>query len=137
MHSGQLAENVEEQKIAGTNELAVERTMLALEHTQLAWIRTIIGLLTAGVAIDRGAAALHEARVLAGTAWVMNGHAAGLTLAISGLILIILTTLYYRIRQRELHGMLEKRRRWPDSGLALSLLTTMLAGLAVYFLLIS
>jgi uncharacterized membrane protein YidH (DUF202 family) len=34
---------------------------------QLAWVRTAFTFITAGLAIDKGAKALHMARVLAGT----------------------------------------------------------------------
>jgi uncharacterized membrane protein YidH (DUF202 family) len=50
-------------------DLAVQRTQLACDRTLLAWIRTSFALITAGVAFDKGAQWLHEARLAAGTAW--------------------------------------------------------------------
>lgn len=44
-----------------SDELAVKRTMWALERTQLAWIRTTFAFTSAGIAIDKGAMALQQA----------------------------------------------------------------------------
>ena len=113
-------------------DLAIERTRLALERTQLAWIRTIITMITAGIAIDRGFAALHDARLVTGDAWVKNGHLAGLVLSVSGTLLIILTTIFYSKRTGELYRMEKRKSRVFDSGTILSLLVTI-----IYFVLIA
>lgn len=77
--------------------LAVQRTELALDRTQLSWARTAIGLMGAGVALDKGLKLLHEARVLSGEAWIRNGHAAGLTVtAVSTLLLSVVSWNYRR-----------------------------------------
>jgi uncharacterized membrane protein YidH (DUF202 family) len=78
-------------------ELAVQRTELALHRTQLSWARTVIGLIGAGVALDKGLRFLHEARVLSGQAWTRNGHAGGLTLtAVSTLLLIVVSWEHWK-----------------------------------------
>jgi len=117
-------------------DLAVERTMLALERTQLAWIRTIIGLITAGIAIDRGFEALHAARLVTGEAWVRNGHLAGLVMTISGTFLIIISSVYYIRRMRELGRMLHRPSRLLDPGLILSLFISVVGLLVIYFMLL-
>ena len=118
-------------------DLAIERTRLALERTQLAWIRTIITMITAGIAIDRGFAALHDARLVTGDAWVKNGHLAGLVLSVSGTQLIILTTIFYSKRTGELYRMEKRKSRVFDSGTILSLLVTIIGLLVIYFVLIA
>ena len=81
-------------------DLAVLRTQLALDRTQLAWVRTAFTFITAGLAIDKAAEVLHEARVVAGTNWVTGGLAIGLTLAsVSTLFLLISTFLYFQQAQ--------------------------------------
>ena len=56
-------------------DLAVERTELALERTHLAWIRAMFAIITAGIAIDKGIAFIHEKRVLENAALIKNAHA--------------------------------------------------------------
>jgi putative membrane protein len=76
-------------------DLAVTRTELAWERTLLAWIRTTLALLGSGIALDKGAQLLHQARVLAGTAMMRNGHIVGLSLTgLSTLLLLIVTVQY-------------------------------------------
>lgn len=78
-------------------DLAVLRTELALDRTQLAWVRTAFTFITAGLAIDKGAEALHQARVLAGTNWVQGSHVIGTTLAtVATAFLVIASVEYYR-----------------------------------------
>jgi uncharacterized membrane protein YidH (DUF202 family) len=114
--------------------LAVERTVYALERTQLAWIRTIMGLITAGIAIDRGFAALHEARLVTGEAWVKNGHLGGLVLTISGTLLIVMVTIFYVKRTGELNLVRGKKRTLAVPGLFLSLLVFVVGFLAIFFM---
>ncbi len=86
-------------------DLAVERTQLALERTHLAWIRTMFTLMTAGVAIDKGFAYIHEKRMVSGTAFVNNAHVIGLTLSSVGTILLLFGTIQFIRRNRELVNM--------------------------------
>jgi putative membrane protein len=117
-------------------DLAIERTLLAWERTQLAWIRTVFGLVVAGIALDRGFVALHEARLVTGDAWVKNGHLAGLVMAISGTVLMVIATTYYTRRMIELTRLMKKRRGILDPGLILSLIVTIVGILVIYFMLI-
>jgi putative membrane protein len=78
-------------------DLAVQRTELALDRTQLAWVRTAFTFITAGLAIDKGTQALHEARLLAHTNWVAGSHAVCVALAsASTLFLLISSVLYFQ-----------------------------------------
>jgi len=115
-------------------DLAVERTILALVRTQLAWIRTMITLMTAGLAIDKGFAALHEARLLSGEAWINNGHLAGLIMTITGTLMIILVTINYVMGIKALNNMKGTRRKLFDSGLILSLIIIAIGFLMLYFM---
>jgi len=117
-------------------DLAVERNMLALERTQLAWVRTIVGLITTGIAIDRGFEALHQARLVTGEAWVRNGHLAGLVMTISGTLLILIASVYYIRRMQDLSRMRNQPRKLLDPGLILSLLITVVGLLVIYFMLL-
>lgn len=117
-------------------DLAVERTILALVRTQLAWIRTIITLMTAGLAIDKGFAALHNARMVTGEAWVKNGHLAGLVMTISGTLLMILVTTNYVMGLKVLNNLKGTKRKRFDPGLILSVLITLTGFLMLYFMLL-
>src|SRR5687767_1640202 len=82
--------------------LSVERTQLALERTHLAWIRTMFTLMTAGLAIDKGFAFIHQQRVASGTAFITNAHFIGLTLTCVGTILLIFATSQFSRRNTQL-----------------------------------
>jgi putative membrane protein len=115
-------------------DLAVERTLLALERTQLAWVRTVIGLITAGIALDKGFEALHEARLMAGTAWLKDGHLGGLLLTSGGTLMMIFTTVLYILRTRELNLMRGAKTNLPTPGSLISLFICLIGALAIYFL---
>lgn len=83
-------------------DLAVQRTQLACDRTLLAWIRTSFALITAGVAFDKGAQWLHEARIAAGTEWVRTGHLVGLTMTGVSVLLLVLVTWDYLLAIRAL-----------------------------------
>ncbi|HNW55450.1 MAG TPA: DUF202 domain-containing protein, partial [Bacteroidales bacterium] len=88
MKDEQTIRNEAEKDVDPRVDLAVERTMLALDRTQLAWVRTVLTLITAGIAIDK----LHMARIIAGIAWQKDAHMAGLLLTSAGTALITLST---------------------------------------------
>jgi putative membrane protein len=107
-------------------DLAVQRTELALERTQLAWVRTAFTMITAGLALDKVTAALHEARVLAGTNWVAGSHVVGVTLtAAATLFLLIASVAYYR-QARALARLKGSETPWLPSALLISLLVIVL-----------
>jgi uncharacterized membrane protein YidH (DUF202 family) len=91
-----------EQSVDPRVDLAIERTELAHERTHLAWVRVVFTLITAGLAIDAGTAAMREARILSGHYWVRGGHATGLTLTTAGTFLLCLVTFRYQRRVRAL-----------------------------------
>ncbi len=77
-------------------ELALTRTELSFHRTLLAWIRTALTLMAAGVAYDKGFQLWHEARLEEGKAWVRSAHFVGITLtAVSTLLLILVTIDYF------------------------------------------
>lgn len=115
-------------------DLAVELTSYAMERTQLAWVRTIMGFITAGLAIDKGTEALHEARVVAGAAWSKNGHFAGMLLTITSTLLMIITTIIYVRRMKQLNRMRGIKTDLPPPTTALSIFICLLGALAIYFL---
>lgn len=90
--------------------------------------------MTAGLAIDKGFAALHEARLVSGDAWIKNGHLAGLVMTISGTLLIILVTINYVMGLKTLNNMKGTKRKLFDPGLILSLLITAIGFLMLYFM---
>lgn len=114
-------------------DLAVERTMLALERTQLAWVRTVLTLITAGIAIDK----LHLARIVAGIAWQKDAHMAGVLLTSAGTALIILTTINYIKRKRELSLMRGRKNTLLEGGTLISIFITMIGALAIFSLVYS
>jgi putative membrane protein len=117
-------------------DLAVKRTQLALERTHLAWIRTMFTLITAGVAIDKGFAYIHEKRIASGTAFVNNAHVIGLTLTSAGTILLLIGAIQFVKRNRQLAYMTkEKFKTIPITGI-LSFLVILL-GLALAILMIT
>ena len=91
-------------------DLAVQRTQLACDRTLLAWIRTSFAVITAGVAFDKGAQWLHEARLAAGTALVRTGHLAGLTMTGVSVLLLVIVTRDYLLTVR---GLAEVNFRKP------------------------
>jgi len=127
----------EEQDVDPRIDLAVERTSLALERTQLAWVRTVIGFITAGFAIDKGSAALHEARLVSGEAWSKNGHFAGLLLTITSTTLMIMVTISYVKRMRELNRMRNLKEKPSVPTTILSIFVCVVGGLTIYFLHVS
>jgi len=107
-------------------DLAVERTELALERTHLAWIRTTLTFITAGLAIDAASSLIHQQRLLHNIALVRNGHLIGIFLTTSGLLLLVVETLYYLKRSKQLSMIKKGKLKWFIPGLALSLIVFVL-----------
>jgi uncharacterized membrane protein YidH (DUF202 family) len=131
------AKNIQDERSQpadSVTDLAVERTALALERTQLAWVRTVMGFITAGIAIDKGLEALHEARLITGTAWSTNGHFSGELLTVSATALMIFTTVNYIRRTRQLNKMRGIINRFPPPTTILSIFVCCLGVLVVWFL---
>jgi uncharacterized membrane protein YidH (DUF202 family) len=87
------------------DQLAFQRTHWALERTQLAWIRTTFALTTASVAIEKGAAALHQYRAIPSPLIGTWGYAIGTVLAIYTTLQWIVSTVQYVRRDRELRTL--------------------------------
>ena len=107
-------------------DLAVQRTELALDRTQLAWVRTAFTFITAGLAIDKGAAALHEARVLAGTNWVSGSHAVGITLSAASTLILLFASIMYLREARALSRLKGYEPFWMPLALLVSVLVILL-----------
>ena len=115
-------------------DLAIDRTIFALVRTQLAWIRTVLTLMTAGLAIDKGFAALHDARMVSGEAWVKNGHFAGMVMTSSATLLIMIVTFNYIKGLGSLNKMKGKPTKLYDPGILLSIIITLIGFLMLYFM---
>jgi uncharacterized membrane protein YidH (DUF202 family) len=116
-------------------DLAIQRTIFSLVSTQLAWVRTILTIITAGLAIDRGFAALHESRLVSGEAWVKNGHFGGLILSVTGTLLMVIVTILYIVEKRKLYEIKGLKRKGFDAALSLSIFIVIIGLLAIYFML--
>jgi putative membrane protein len=117
-------------------DLAVKRTELAWDRTLLSWLRTTSALMAAGVAFDKGAQWLHEARLAAGTAIVRNGHLVGLSLTAAATLLLVFVCWQYWRDRSELAAIRGSRSaRVAPALIACALL--ILLGVAVFLLLIS
>ncbi len=117
-------------------DLAVERTELALERTHLAWIRTMFTLITAGIAIDKGFAYIHEQRMAIGVAMVKNAHFIGLTLTLTGTVILLIEAIQFIIRSKQLAHMKKSSFFILSKGIVLSFLVVLL-GLVLAFLMIT
>jgi len=115
-------------------DMAIERTIMASVRTQLAWIRTVVGLITAGIAIDRGIAALLESKLLTGDLWLNSGHFSGLFLALTGTLLMLVTTYHYFKLMKVLAGMKGKESSFFEPGLILSAIIAVIGIFSVIFL---
>jgi putative membrane protein len=85
-------------------ELSFTRTELASDRTLLAWIRTTLALMAAGIAYDKGFRLLHDQRVVAGTAWVRSANFAGVLVSAISTVLLVIATVRHIIIARSLAG---------------------------------
>lgn len=116
--------------------LAAERTDLALETTQLAWIRTTITIMAIGIAISKGSETLFNTQVIKKEAIVTNANITGISLTIAATIMLTVITFYFIIRRRQL----ARTRGAYSFGLIPVLLISIfiiLAGIGLSYLLIT
>lgn len=114
--------------------LAAERTDLALETTQLAWIRTTLTMIGIGIAISKGSEALYNAKVLQEDTLV-QADIMGIVLTIAGTVILTVITFYFLLRRRQL----AKTRDAYSYGIIPILLIsvfTILTGVGLSYLLI-
>lgn len=88
--------------MTGTDHLAYQRTIWALERTQLAWVRTAFAVMTTGLALDRGTSALQAARLLENSRWVEGANVGGIVLSLAAALQLFVATINYVRRDREL-----------------------------------
>ena len=77
---------------------------------------------------DKGAEALHQARVLAGTNWVTGSHVVGTTLTIASTLFLLIATIVYFQQARALARLKGIEPPWLPLALLISLLVVLLGG---------
>lgn len=133
--NAQVLRSSAEQAVDPRVDLAVQRTELALDRTQLAWVRTAFTLITAGLAIDKVAEAMHQARVLAGTNWVAGSHVVGIGLTIAATTFLLMASVMYYRQARILARLKGCEPPWVPPALLISLLVVMLGCILSIFML--
>ncbi|MHA3786866.1 YidH family protein [Flavobacterium hauense] len=114
--------------------LAAERTDLALETTQLAWIRTTLAMIAIGTVINKGSDALYKAKVIEEEITVQS-DILGIILAMAGTVLLTVITFYFLIRRRQL-SQLREGNPYAIIPVLLISVFTILAGVGLSYLLI-
>lgn len=114
--------------------LAAERTDLALEATQLAWIRTTLTMIGIGIAISKGSDALYNNKVISEKI-TTDADMMGITLTIAGTVILTVITFYFLIRRRQLAKTTDSYSYGMIPILLISVFT-ILAGVGLSYLLI-
>ena len=135
--TGTFVRKDSEEDMDPRTDLAVERTELALERTQLAWIRTLLSMIGGGFVVDKGLAALHQARIESGEALVNHAHVAGMVITGSGTVLMMIVTILYYKKAVKLARLKHHQKFLVDPALALSLFTVILGFMLFYFIFLS
>jgi uncharacterized membrane protein YidH (DUF202 family) len=117
------------------DELAIERTQLALENIHLGWIRILFNIMSAGLALDKGLEALHNSQLLKGKVMLGNGHILGIFLILLGSVLLSIKTFYYVVHARQLAAIKDRGPSLISLNIILSV-ALILVGFTVSFLLI-
>lgn len=136
--------DTEKQQIATTEkeadprvDLAVERTELALERTHLAWIRTTFTLMTAGLAIDKASAYIHDQRIAKNEAFITNAHGVGIFLTSLGTVLLLAETYQFIRRSKQLAAIKMVKSFFISTGSVLSALVLLLGFVLVYLMIVT
>jgi uncharacterized membrane protein YidH (DUF202 family) len=116
-------------------DLAVERTELALERTHLAWIRTTFTIMTAGIAIDKGLEIIHQQRLLKNEAIAENGHIIGILITSTGVLLLLIETVQFVNRSRQLASLRNAHSSFFSTNLTLASLV-ILTGIGLIYLML-
>lgn len=132
MNTGQSIRTATEFEMDPRVDLAVERTELALERTHLSWIRTMFTLISAGIAIDKAALYVHEPRVEGDSAFVNNAHTIGIFLTSIGTVLLLIETIQYIRRSKELAILKKGKPSILSTATILSLLVLLLGCVLLY-----
>jgi uncharacterized membrane protein YidH (DUF202 family) len=114
--------------------LAAERTDLALEATQLAWIRTTLTMVGIGIAISKGSDALYSSKIISEKI-ATDADMLGIILTIAGTVILTVITFYFLIRRRQLAKTTESHSYGMIPILLISVFT-ILAGVGLSYLLI-
>ncbi|HEX5151722.1 MAG TPA: DUF202 domain-containing protein [Parafilimonas sp.] len=124
-----------EEKADARVDLAVERTELALERTHLAWIRTTFAMMTAGIAIDKGLEIIHRQRLLTNKALAENGHIIGIMISSFGVMLLLLETIQFVKRSRQLARLRRVTSSFFSTNFILAALA-IITGISLIYLMI-
>jgi putative membrane protein len=117
-------------------DLAVERTELAWERTHLAWIRTTFAMMTAGIALDKGLEFIHQQRLLTNKALAENGHIIGIMITSFGVVLLLLETIQFVRRSRQLANLRKATYSFFSTNFILAALV-IITGIALIYLMIA
>jgi len=117
-------------------DLAVERTELALERTHLAWIRTTFAMMTAGIAIDKGLEIIHRQRLLTNKALAENGHIIGIMIKSFGVLLLVIETIQFVKRSRQLARLRRTTSSFFSTNFILAALA-IITGIALIYLIMT
>ena len=117
-------------------DLAVERTELALERTHLAWIRTTFAMMTAGIAIDKGLEIIHRQRLLTNKALAENGHIIGIMIKSFGVLLLVIETIQFVKRSRQLARLRRITYSFFSTNFILAALV-IITGIALIYLMVA
>lgn len=122
----------EQQELKASDELAIERTILAEDRSLLAWVRTSLSLIGFGFTIFKFLQYLREEE----TATLLRAQTprnVGLFLILTGTVPLLLAMISYRRTWRRLHqrlGVRPPRLLWNPNFLAAS--AVLLLGCALF-----
>lgn len=116
-------------------ELSFLRTELASDRTLLAWIRTALTLMAAGIAYDKGFRLLHDERLAAGTALVRSANFAGVLVSAASTVLLAVATVRHMMIARSLAGARRRGAGGAVPTLLAAVLVILLGCAVVVFLL--
>ena len=83
--------------------LALSRTMVALDRTLLAWVRTATSMISFGFTIYKFFQTLRDEQVAASTHRLMGARGLGMVMILIGVGGLVLATLDYRNQMKHLH----------------------------------
>lgn len=117
--------------------LALMRTQLAHDQTLLSWVRTVLAMSGAGLAFDKGAAFLHQQKILEGTAILGTSHLAALILVGAGILLLIRASWEFSESKKTLAKLTGLRASRMPAPLAAAVLMIVLCCAALVLLIVT
>ncbi|RDI10241.1 DUF202 domain-containing protein [Flavobacterium sp. AG291] len=114
--------------------LTAEQTDLALETTHLAWVRTTLVMILAGLCISKGPQILSEAKLLTQEI-IAESNIMGIVLVVTGTVLLTVITFYFLLRRKQLSSV-SKINSYTLIPMLLISAFTVLVGTGISYLLI-